>query len=328
MPSLGPSKKPVIAVIGAGAWGTALACALAVKFDVKLWSRTPLPPGTRRTPRLPSVTLPDNVALVSDLPTKADYVLLVVPTQALRQVSTALEKKLLPGVPVVSCCKGLEHGTSLLPLEVLAQTMPGRRAAVLSGPNFAIEVAEGLPAAATLAARGRIFAQELAATLSTPAFRLYASTDPLGVQLASAAKNVYAIGAGICIGAGMGENARAALLTRALAELGRLVDALGGQAKTVYGMAGMGDLILTCTGIGSRNYSLGLALGKGEPLETILSARTTVAEGVLTAPTLAELGPRYDVETPIIDAIARLLQGGITPEEARADLFGRPQGLE
>ncbi|QDH15704.1 NAD(P)-dependent glycerol-3-phosphate dehydrogenase [Oecophyllibacter saccharovorans] len=320
--------RPIVAVIGAGAWGTALACALAAVADVKLWSHTPLPAGTRHTPRLPDITLPPNVELVGDLPAVADCVLMVVPTQALREVSAKLARVLAPAVPVVSCCKGLEHGTALMPLEVLTRTMPGHPLAVLGGPNFAIEVARGLPAAATLAAGQRIFAQELAENLSTPAFRLYASTDPLGVQLAGAAKNVYAIGAGVCIGAGMGENARAALLTRALAELGRLVEALGGQSKTVYGMAGMGDLVLTCTGIGSRNYSLGMALGSGESLDSILAARTTVAEGVLTAPTLAELGPRYDVETPIIDAIARLLRGQVTAQDVRKELFGRPQRLE
>ncbi|QDH14458.1 NAD(P)-dependent glycerol-3-phosphate dehydrogenase [Formicincola oecophyllae] len=328
LPPVDDAHLPHIAVIGAGAWGVALACAMASIARVSLWGRTPIPPGSRTAPRLPSVTLPARVQPVVDLPHEADCALLVVPTQALRTASRTLHPILAAECPVITCCKGLEQGTALLPLEVLAETMPDRKRAVLSGPNFAIEVAKGLPAAATLAASSRVFAQEMVTRLSTPDFRLYVSTDPLGVQLVSAAKNVIAIGAGICIGAGMGENARAALITRALAELARLVEAMGENARSVYGLAGAGDLILTCTGAGSRNYSLGVELGRGTPLETILGQRTTVAEGVLTAPTLRQVGPRYGVETPIIEAVSRLLAGELTPERARAELFGRPTAAE
>ncbi|MXV44146.1 NAD(P)H-dependent glycerol-3-phosphate dehydrogenase [Saccharibacter sp. 17.LH.SD] len=318
------SQLPRIAVIGAGAWGIALACSLAQIADVLLWTRNPVPPGTRHMPRLPDIALPERVTVTNTLPHEADAVLLVVPTQALRDISHELEKHLKPNVPVITCCKGMERGTFALPLEVIEQTMPNRPMAVLSGPNFAIEVARGLPAAATLAVYDRAFAHDLAQRLTTPTLRLYASDDPLGVQLASAAKNVIAIGAGIAVGAEMGENARAALITRALAELSRLVKVMGGQARTMYGLAGMGDLILTATGPGSRNYSLGIALGKGESLDNILSGRSTVAEGVLTAPTLRKLGEKHGIDTPIITTITRLLSGELTPERARDELLSRP----
>lgn len=320
--------QPHIAVIGAGAWGIALACTLSQTARVTLWTRTPVPAGTRSLPHLPQITLPDSITVTSELPTDADIMLLVVPTQGLRDVTLALHERLKADVPVVTCCKGMERGTFLLPLQVVGQTMPGRPAAVLSGPNFAIEVAQGMPAAATLAAQDLAFVTKLTERLTTPTLRLYASTDPLGVQLAGAAKNVIAIGAGISVGAGMGENARAAIITRALAETARLVDAMGGQGRTMYGLAGMGDLILTATGAGSRNYSLGVAMGRGENIKDILAQRDTVAEGVLTAPTLQKLGQRFGIETPIINVITRLLSGELTPHQARDELLDRPTRFE
>lgn len=323
------STCPHIAVIGAGAWGTALACATAATdADVTLWMRNPVPPGTRTLPRLPDITLPDNVTTTSDFPRSADVVLLVTPVQTARDVSTRLQAVLDPAVPVVTCCKGLEQATSLLPLDVLAETMPDRPTGVLSGPNFAIEVAKGLPAAATLACTDLALAQKLTALLNTSSFRLYASDDAAGVQLAGAAKNVIAIGAGITIGAGLGENARAALITRAVAEIGRLAEATGGRATTLAGLAGMGDLILTCTGRGSRNYSVGLELGEGRPLADILASRTTVAEGVLTAPALLALARQHNVRVPIIETVTRLLNDGVSIEEARHLLLDRPPTRE
>lgn len=322
------TRLPHIAVIGAGAWGTALACSAAQIAHVSLWTRSPIDPHTRSMPRLPDVTLPERVSVTNSFPTEADVVFLVVPTQALRDTSLELEKSLPADIPVVTCCKGMEKGTFALPLEILAQTMPDHPTAVLSGPNFAIEVARGLPAAATLAAYDLTFAQDLAERLTTPSLRLYASNDPFGVQMAGAAKNVIAIGAGITVGAKMGENARAALITRSLAELSRLVETMGGQARTMYGLAGMGDLILTATGPGSRNYSLGIALGRGENLDDILAQRTTVSEGVLTAPTLRQLGERHGIDTPIINTITRLLSGELTPERARDELLDRPPRSE
>ncbi|GAD11359.1 glycerol-3-phosphate dehydrogenase [Gluconobacter frateurii NBRC 103465] len=318
-----------IAVVGAGAWGTALACAAArTGANVTLWMRSPVAPDVRELPRLPGIRLPDTVHVTGEFPTQADLVLLVVPVQTARQVSTALERSLAPGIPVITCCKGLEQGTSLLPLDVLAETMPGRPTAVLSGPNFAIEVAQGLPAAATLASADLSLAQHLASQLNSSSFRLYASQDIAGVQLAGAAKNVVAIGAGIVIGAGLGENGRAALITRAVAEIARLAEALGGRASTLAGLSGVGDLILTCTGRGSRNYSLGIELGEGRSLTDILSSRTTVAEGVLTAPALVTLARSLNIQVPIIETITHLLSEKLTIEEARSLLLDRPPTME
>ncbi|MBS1084885.1 NAD(P)H-dependent glycerol-3-phosphate dehydrogenase, partial [Gluconobacter sphaericus] len=282
----------------------------------------------RSLPRLPDITLPENVTITGDFPRSADVGLLVTPVQTARDVSTRLQTELDPAVPVVTCCKGLEQATSLLPLDVLAQTMPNRPTGVLSGPNFAIEIAKGLPAAATLACADLTLAQKLTALLNTSSFRLYASDDAAGVQLAGAAKNVIAIGAGITIGAGLGENARAALITRAVAEIGRLAEATGGRASTLAGLAGMGDLILTCTGRGSRNYSVGLELGEGRPLADILASRTTVAEGVLTAPAMLALARRHNVRVPIIETVTRLLNDGVSIEEARHLLLDRPPTRE
>lgn len=321
--------RPHIAVVGAGAWGIALACAAARNgADVTLWMRGPVPKDTRNLPRLPDISVPDNITLTNDFPHTADVVLLVTPVQASRHISEKLEQVLAPNIPIITCCKGMEATTGLLPLDVLAQTMPGRPSCVLSGPNFAIEVAQDLPAAATLACTDFALAQKLAALLSTPTLRLYASDDVTGVQLAGATKNVIAIGAGITIGAGLGENARAALITRAVVEIGRLAEAMGGRASTLTGLSGMGDLILTCTGRGSRNYSLGLELGTGFKLSRILAARTTVAEGVLTAPTLREQAAKLGVATPIIDTVAQLLSGEITPDQARTLLLDRPPTVE
>ncbi|MFT8990917.1 MAG: NAD(P)H-dependent glycerol-3-phosphate dehydrogenase [Gluconobacter albidus] len=323
------TKRPHIAVIGAGAWGTALACATAATgADVTLWMRNPVVPETRTLPRLPDIILPENVIITGDFPRSADVALLVTPVQTARDVSTRLQSILDPTVPVVTCCKGLEQTTSLLPLDVLAETMPNRPTGVLSGPNFAIEIAKGLPAAATLACADLVLAQSLTALLNTSTFRLYASDDAAGVQLAGAAKNVIAIGAGITIGAGLGENARAALITRAVAEIGRLAEATGGRASTLAGLAGMGDLILTCTGRGSRNYSVGLELGEGRPLADILASRTTVAEGVLTAPAMLALARRHNVRVPIIETVTRLLNEGVSIEEARHLLLDRPPTRE
>lgn len=318
-----------ITVIGAGAWGTALACAAArTGASVTLWMRSPVAPDVRELPRLPGIRLPDTVHVTGEFPTQADLVLLVVPVQTARQVSTSLEQSLASGIPVITCCKGLEQGTFLLPLDVLAETMPGRPTAVLSGPNFAIEVAQGLPAAATLASVDLPLAQHLASQLNSSSFRLYASQDIAGVQLAGAAKNVVAIGAGIVIGAGLGENGRAALITRAVAEIARLAEALGGRASTLAGLSGVGDLILTCTGRGSRNYSLGIELGEGRSLTDILASRTTVAEGVLTAPALVALAQSLNVQVPIIETVTHLLSEKLTIDEARSLLLDRPPTVE
>jgi glycerol-3-phosphate dehydrogenase (NAD(P)+) len=314
-----------IAVIGAGAWGAALAIQAArAGNDVTLWSRDPartaLLAASRETPRLPGIRLPEPILVSSILPAAADVVLLAVPMQHLRPVLAGLSPA---PAPLVVCAKGVETATLRLPLEVVAELRPGTPSAVLTGPNFAHEIAAGLPAASVIAASDATLRESVAAMLSTPAFRLYGNDDPIGAQVGGAAKNVIAIAAGAVIGAGLGENARAALITRGLAELSRLAIALGGRADTVMGLSGLGDLLLTCTGPASRNYSLGLALGCGEELADILAARSSVTEGVATAPAL--VARAAGVELPICAAVADLLAGRTTLADAIARLLARPR---
>ena len=319
-----------IAVLGAGAWGTALAIQAARAGNrVTLWARRDgalLPDGSLR--RLPGIALPDPIRLLTALPDegtdRADAVLLAVPMQHLREVAARLR----PRSPLVACCKGLERDTGLLPLELLAELHPTSALCMLSGPNFAREVALGLPAAAVIACADGGLAGTLCGLLATEAFRPYASDDPVGVQVGAATKNVIAIAAGAAIGAGLGENARAALVTRGLAEIGRLILGLGGRSATASGLSGLGDLVLTCTGTGSRNYRVGLALGTGESLGSILSAHGGVAEGVQTAPALAARAAALGIAVPVTEAVALLLSGAIDLRQARARLLERRPGPE
>lgn len=314
-----------IAVIGAGAWGTALAVQAARAGNrVKLWARDPLRAAAlgrdRLNPRLPGSVLSAAIAITHEMPVGAAAYLLVVPTQHLRAVTARLP---IGADRLVVCAKGVEAGTLRLPLEILAELRPGAPAAVLTGPNFAHEVAAGLPAAAVVAADDPALREDLARLLGTATFRLYGNDDPVGAQLGGAAKNVFAIAAGAVIGAGLGENARAALITRGLAELGRLAVALGGRMETVMGLSGLGDLLLTCTGAASRNFSLGLALGRGEHLADVLAARSAVTEGVATAPALVARAAGVDI--PICAAVADLLAARITLSDAIAALLARPR---
>lgn len=313
-----------VAVIGAGAWGTALAIqAVRAGTVVTLWVRDPARAAsiatTRENPRLPGARLPEPVRVTAELPPAGDAFLLAVPTQHMRTVAARLPA----GAPMVCCAKGVEAGTLRLPLEILAELHPNAPLAVLTGPNFAGEIGAGLPAASVVAAIDPAWRARIIDLLATPTFRVYGNDDPIGAQVGGAAKNVIAIAAGAVIGAGLGENARAGLISRGLAELGRLATALGGRAETVMGLSGLGDLLLTCTSPTSRNYSLGLALGRGEQLADILAARTTVAEGVATAPAL--LARAGDVDMPICRAVAEWLQGRTTLERAIADVLGRPR---
>jgi glycerol-3-phosphate dehydrogenase (NAD(P)+) len=219
----------------------------------------------------------------------------------------------------------VEQGTHRLPLEILAELHPARPACVLTGPNFAAEIARGLPAAAVIAGTHAEARARALATLATPEFRLYGNDDPIGAQVGGAAKNVVAIAAGAVIGAGLGENARAALVTRGLAELARLATALGGKPETVSGLSGLGDLLLTCTGPASRNFSFGLALGQGRSMADILAARSAVTEGVATAPALVARARAAGVELPIAEAVAAIVQGRLTLPDAMRRLLSRPQ---
>lgn len=313
-----------IAVIGAGAWGTALAIVAAQSGrHVSLWardaSRAEAMRQTRRNPRLPDVILPAAIEVVDRLP-QARITLLAVPLQHLRSISQSL-----PWADIlVVCAKGIEATTSRLPLEILAETQPRGRHAVLTGPNFASEISRLLPAAAVVASEDAAVRAEIVARLATPQFRLYGNADAIGAQIGGAAKNVIAIAAGAAIGAGLGENARAALITRGLAELVRLSDALGGQAATIAGLSGLGDLLLTCTGVSSRNFSLGLALGQGRALADIMAERSTVAEGVATAPALLARASQSGVLLPICAAVAAVINGAATVPQMMDSLLARP----
>lgn len=313
-----------IAVIGAGAWGTALAIVASQGGRrVTLWARDAARADTmrqtRRNPRLADAILPDTIDVTNRLP-QARITLLAVPLQHLRAVS----KELPIGDTLVVCAKGIEAGTLRLPLEILAETQPRCRHAVLSGPNFAHEIARLLPAAAMVASEDAAARHDIVTSLATPQFRLYGNADAIGAQIGGAAKNVIAIAAGAAIGAGLGENARAALITRGLAELIRLSEALGGQTATIAGLSGLGDLMLTCTGASSRNYSLGLALGQGRALTDILAERSTVAEGVATAPALLARASQSGVSLPICAAVAALVSGAGTIPDMIGSFLARP----
>ena len=313
-----------VLVAGAGAWGTALALqAHRAGRQVALWARDPSRAAAiareRDNPRLPGIKLPPEVAVTVDLQS-ADLILLAAPLQHMRALAAALP----PGGPLVCCAKGIEAGTLALPLEILAQAHPGRPAAVLTGPNFAAEIAAGLPAAAVLAAASEPLRAACIAALATPSFRLYGNDDAIGAQVGGAAKNVIAIAAGAVIGAGLGENARAALVTRGLAELGRLAEALGGRAETVAGLSGLGDLLLTCTGAASRNFRFGMALGDGQSPAEILAAHSYVTEGVATAPALVRRAVQAGASVPICAAVAAIVGGRITLAQAMSALLARP----
>ncbi|MFT8723326.1 MAG: NAD(P)H-dependent glycerol-3-phosphate dehydrogenase [Acetobacter malorum] len=315
-----------IAVIGAGAWGTALALhAARTGAEVHLWARNPgaqLANGAM--PRLSAFPLPAIIKVTDEFLPQADMTLVAVPMKHLASVLGQLETT----SPLVLCCKGVKPDSLHFPLDILAAIKPGQRGAVLSGPNFAHEVAAGLPAAAVIAAREDGLARSLADRLGTPAFRLYDSTDTIGVQLGGAAKNVIAIAAGVTIGAGLGENARAALVTRGLAEISRLALALGGEAATVSGLSGMGDLLLTCTGTSSRNFRVGRALGEGLLPAEAEAAAGGVAEGVATSQALTELARRSQVSVPVMDAVAALVTGRVILKDVIEQLLARPLGPE
>jgi len=319
--------------MGAGAWGTALALhAARLGHRVTLWARDPAHAAEMREAgenrrRLPGHPFLPGMGVTADPGCAAGAALLVlaVPMQPLRKVLARLPAAL---PPLLLACKGLEAGSLMLPLEVVAAERPGQAAGVLSGPNFAHEVAAGLPAASVVAAADPALRHAAQALLSGGALRLYASEDALGVQLGGAAKNVLAIAAGVATGAGLGENARAALVTRGLAELSRLVVGLGGRAETAAGLSGLGDLLLTATGPGSRNTSLGIALGRGARLADILAARSSVTEGVMTAPALLARAAQAGVELPVCAAVAALLEGRLDVAGAVRALLERPLRAE
>jgi glycerol-3-phosphate dehydrogenase (NAD(P)+) len=322
-----------ITVLGGGAWGTALAqtCHRAGR-TVTLWARDPevvrLITETQENPDyLPNIPLDPGLQATSDMALAlngAQAVLVVCPAQAVRSVLTAARDHWPADAPAVLCAKGVEQGTMALMGEVAADVLPGVPIAVLSGPTFAKEVAEGRPAAVTLASADSDLAEALVTALGTRSFRPYASTDVIGAEVGGAVKNVLAIACGVVEGLGLGDNARAALLTRGLAEIIRLGRALGARSDTLSGLSGLGDLILTATSMQSRNYSLGRSLGTGRRLESILAERKSVAEGVFSASAVVARAKDKGVEMPICLAVHGLVTDRMTVTEAVDSLLSRP----
>ncbi|MCP5268290.1 MAG: NAD(P)-dependent glycerol-3-phosphate dehydrogenase [Zoogloeaceae bacterium] len=320
-----------LTVLSAGAWGTALAIAFAGRNQVTLWAReADVVAGMRSTREnnrfLPGHPLPESMLIEDDFDAavaSADLLVVATPLAGLRATFQRLAV-IAPGKPLVWVCKGLEAGSATLPNKIAAETLaPGTHYGALSGPSFAEEVASGLPTAVTLAANNADFACATALALHTPRLRIYANDDLTGVEVGGAVKNVLAIATGISDGLGLGLNARAALITRGLAEISRLGLALGGQRETFMGLAGVGDLILTCTGDLSRNRRVGLALAKGKTLAQILEELGHVAEGVSTAREVANLARELGIEMPITQAVDAILHHGVSAAEAVEQLLSR-----
>lgn len=322
-----------VAVLGAGAWGTAISCVLAKRMEVCLWARDAAQAqairDTRRNERyLPGVALPASLSVAADLAAAAsgaELLLAATPVAGLREVLGKLGR---PGA-LVWLCKGFEPGSGALPHQIAAETL-GRdaRCGALSGPSFAEEVARGLPCALTLASSDAAFAREVAERLHGGRMRVYYTSDLVGVEIGGAVKNVMAIAAGICDGLGLGLNARAALITRGLAEIARLGAALGARAETVMGLAGVGDLILTATGDLSRNRRVGLELARGRPLPAILAGLHHVAEGVSSAKEVARLAAGCGVDMPVSETVRAVLAGELSPAEAVERLLAREPKME
>jgi glycerol-3-phosphate dehydrogenase (NAD(P)+) len=317
-----------LAVIGGGSWGTALAIVLAPRFaGVRFWVYEKDLAARMTVTRendvyLPGVLLPANVEIHAGLAAclkGADIVLGVMPSHVARSVYQQALAHLQPSMVFVSATKGLENGTLLRVSEVIAEVVQPKflpRVAVMSGPTFAREVARGEPTALVVASADQPLAEAVQNAFSGPTFRLYTSPDPVGVEIGGAVKNVVAIGAGVCHGLGLGSNAMAALITRGLAEMTRLAVALGGRPSTLAGLAGLGDLVLTCTGDLSRNRKVGMELAKGRKLEEIVSSMQMVAEGIKTTNAAVDLARRYSVEMPIAEQMHAMLHEGRQPREA------------
>jgi glycerol-3-phosphate dehydrogenase (NAD(P)+) len=324
-----------VAIIGAGSWGTALAIVLAPRFEhIRLWAHEADLVERMRSTRVNDIFLPDFPLPLNVEPTwalgyaleDADVVVAVMPSRFARRIYREMSQHLKPEMRFVSATKGLEQGTLLRMSEVARQVMGERfapRVAVLSGPTFASEVAGGQPTAVVIASEDRELAASIQRDFSGPTFRLYASDDPAGVEIGAALKNIIAIGAGICEGLGLGSNTLAALITRGLAEITRLAIALGGRPRTLSGLAGLGDLVLTCNGTLSRNRRVGIELAKGRTLAEIVSSMTMIAEGVETTAAAVDLARKFQVDMPITEQMGGILGGRISPREALRELMER-----
>jgi glycerol-3-phosphate dehydrogenase (NAD(P)+) len=315
-----------VGIVGAGAWGTALAIVAArAGREVLLYARdlahAERISESRENPRLPGIRLAKDIIVTNAIGLIAgtDVILIATPAQHLRAAASELGPRVFGGIPVIACAKGIEHGTHKFMTEVLAECVLRARPAILSGPSFADDVARGLPTAVTLAAKDETLASELVQALGSATFRPYHTTDVRGVEIGGAAKNVLAIAAGIVVGRKLGASAQAALTTRGFSELARFGRALGARAETMVGLSGLGDLILTCSSPQSRNFALGLALGRGEP-----KPAGKLAEGEFTAPVLIELAASQSIELPVSMAVAAILSGKLTIDAAIEGLLTRP----
>lgn len=319
----------VIGVVGAGAWGTALAnVAAAAGHDVTLWMRDPAQEraisAERVNPRLPGIELHASIRPTADLANlaQADAVLLVTPAQTTREVAGALAPVLSDATPLILCAKGLERGTNRFLSDVVGEVRPGAPVAVLSGPSFAPDVARRLPTAVTLACRDADLARDLSAALSSPAFRVYHRADLRGVEIGGAAKNVLAIACGAVSGRGLGESARAALMARGFAELLRFAESCGAERDTLMGLAGLGDVVLTCSSAQSRNFAFGERLGRRVPVAEAAGGK--LVEGASTAPVLVALARDKGVDMPVAAAVDAVIAGRSTVDAAIDALMQRP----
>jgi glycerol-3-phosphate dehydrogenase (NAD(P)+) len=320
-----------IGVLGAGAWGTALAvCAIAAGRSVNVWAREPdiaeaLSKGRGNPVFLPGVAIPaigasTDISVLAD----CDAILAVAPAQHLRAALRSLAPGLRPGTALALCSKGIERGSLKLMTQVLAEECPVASPAVLSGPSFAVDVASGLPTAVTLACPDRAEADAWMRAIGRPHFRIYWSDDPVGAEAGGAVKNVLAIACGVCEGMGLGRSAHAALIARGFAEMTRMGVALGGRAETLAGLCGLGDLVLTCSSSQSRNMSFGMELGRGKHVAEILGQRKSVTEGVETAPAVVELARKLGVDMPICGTVLEMIEGRLDARAALDSLLNRP----
>jgi glycerol-3-phosphate dehydrogenase (NAD(P)+) len=321
-----------VAILGAGAWGTALAqVAAAAQRAVTIWAREPEVVEGINTARenplfLPGIRLNQVIRATDDLEdaAEADLILAVPPAQHMRGVLKELKAHVTPGHPIVLCAKGVERGSLGLMTDVLAEEIPEAAPAVLSGPGFAKDVARGLPTATTVASGDQALAQRIVATIGLPTFRPYVADDLIGAEIGGAVKNVIAVACGVAEGRKLGDGARAALITRGFAELTRLGLAMGAKAETLSGLCGLGDLVLTCCSMTSRNTSLGAALGEGRSLSDVLAERRSVAEGAESAPAVVALAQKHGVEMPICRAVDDIIAQRTSIDEAIFALLSRP----
>jgi glycerol-3-phosphate dehydrogenase (NAD(P)+) len=322
-----------VSVIGAGAWGTALACiARRAGHDVSLWALEPevvdaINSGRGNPTFLPDIKLDPGIHATANLGEavqESDVILTVVPSQFFRGVAKDMAAHLPAKAPILLCSKGIENKTGALMTEIAAEILTRSPILVLSGPSFARETVEGSPTAVALAGTDAALCEKVTGMLGTPHFRPYPMDDPIGAEIGGAVKNVLAIACGIVTGCKLGDNTRAALITRGLSEMARLGVAKGARTRTFMGLSGLGDLTLTCNGPQSRNMSLGIALGEGRKLEDILAERNSVAEGVQTAPAIIKLAAELGVELPIIEAVYQVLHEGADIRQSIDDLLNRP----